>query len=54
MYILDTNVVAELRKAKSGKADSKVTAWALSVAASSLFLSVMTVLEMEKIGRAHV
>lgn len=47
MYILDTNVVAELRKAKSGKADSKVTAWALSVAASSLFLSVMTVLEME-------
>ena len=47
MYILDTNVVAELRKAKSGKADPRVTAWALSVAASSLFLSVMTVLEME-------
>jgi predicted nucleic acid-binding protein len=47
MYILDTNVVAELRKAKSGKANPKVTAWARSVAASSLFLSVMTVLEME-------
>ena len=47
MYILDTNVVAELRKAKSGKANPKVTAWAQSVAASSLFLSAMTVLEME-------
>jgi predicted nucleic acid-binding protein len=47
MYILDTNVVAELRKAKSGKANPKVTAWALSVAPSSLFLSAMTVLEME-------
>jgi len=47
MYVLDTNVVAELRKAKSGKADPKVTAWAQSVAASSLFLSTMTVLEME-------
>jgi predicted nucleic acid-binding protein len=47
MYILDTNVVAELRKAKSGKANPKMTAWAQSVAASSLFLSAMTVLEME-------
>jgi predicted nucleic acid-binding protein len=47
MYVLDTNVVAELRKAKSGKANPKVTAWAQSVVASSLFLSAMTVLEME-------
>lgn len=47
MYLLDTNVVAELRKAKAGKADRKVTAWAESVAPSSLFLSAITVLELE-------
>lgn len=47
MYLLDTNVVAELRKAKAGKADKGVTAWASSVAPASLFLSTITVLEME-------
>jgi predicted nucleic acid-binding protein len=47
MYVLDTNVVAELRKAKAGKADKNVTAWANSVAPASLFLSTITVLEME-------
>ena len=47
MYLLDTNVVSELRKAKSGKAHAKVIAWAASVSASSLFLSVVTVLELE-------
>lgn len=47
MYLLDTNVVAELRKAKAGKADISVTAWANSVAPASLFLSAITVLEIE-------
>lgn len=47
MYLLDTKVVAELRKAKAGKADRGVTAWASSVAPASLFLSSVTVLEME-------
>lgn len=47
MYVLDTNVVAELRKAKAGKADKNVTAWASAVAPTSLFLSSITVLEME-------
>jgi len=47
MYLLDTNVVAELRKAKAGKANKGVTAWANSVAPASLFLSSITVLEME-------
>ena len=31
MFVLDTNVVSELRKAKAGKADKNVTAWAASV-----------------------
>jgi predicted nucleic acid-binding protein len=47
MYLLDTNVVAELRKAKAGKADKGLTAWANSVVPASLFLSTITVLEME-------
>ena len=47
MYLLDTNVVAELRIAKSRKADQKVLAWANRVSPGSLFLSVITVLELE-------
>ena len=47
MYLLDTNVIAELRKATSPKIDQKVLAWANSISAASLFLSVITVLELE-------
>jgi predicted nucleic acid-binding protein len=47
MYLLDTNVISELRKAKTGKADSKVMAWAERVPTPSLFLSVITLLELE-------
>ena len=47
MYLLDTNVISELRKAKSGKADQRVLAWAQSVPASSLYISAITVLELE-------
>lgn len=47
MFVLDTNVVSELRKAKAGKADPNVTTWAAGVPASSLFISAITVLELE-------
>ncbi|WP_165226786.1 type II toxin-antitoxin system VapC family toxin [Aquisphaera insulae] len=47
MYLLDTNVVSELRKARSGKADAHVTAWANAVPAGSLFLSAIVVQELE-------
>ena len=47
MYLLDTNVVSELRKAKSGKAHPQVVEWAQSVAASTLYISAITVLELE-------
>jgi predicted nucleic acid-binding protein len=47
MYLLDTNVVSELRKARAGKADSNVAAWAESIPAASLFISVITVHEIE-------
>ena len=47
MYLLDTNIISELRKAKSGKANKNVVAWANSVSATSLFLSAITILELE-------
>jgi predicted nucleic acid-binding protein len=47
MYIIDTNVISELRKAKTGKADVNVIAWANTVKPASMFLSVITVLELE-------
>lgn len=47
MYLLDTNVIAELRKATSPKVEPKVLAWANSVPTASLFLSVITILELE-------
>ena len=47
MYLLDTNVVSELRKARAGKADENVVAWAAEAPAASLFLSVITIQELE-------
>ena len=47
MYLLDTNVISELRKAKSNKIDKNVAAWAGCVPTSTLFLSVITILELE-------
>jgi predicted nucleic acid-binding protein len=47
MYLLDTNVVSEMRKIRSGKADPKVAAWADSVEASDLYLSVISIHELE-------
>lgn len=47
MYLLDTNVVSELRKIRSGKADRHVAAWADSMDAADLYLSVITIQELE-------
>lgn len=47
MYILDTNVVSELRKVRLGKADENVAKWADSVATPDLYLSVVTIQELE-------
>lgn len=44
-YLLDTNVVSELRK--GAKADENVRAWAAGVPADAQFLSAITVLELE-------
>jgi len=47
MVLLDTNVVSELRKVRTGKAHPNVAAWSRTVSPSSLFLSVITVHELE-------
>lgn len=47
MFLLDTNVVSELRKARSGKAERNVVTWAASVPTARLYISVITVLELE-------
>jgi len=47
MDLIDTNLVSELRKVRSGKADPGVAAWADGVDASSLFLSSITLHELE-------
>ena len=47
MYLLDTNVVSEMRKIRPGKADPNVAAWADNVEASDLYLSVISIHELE-------
>jgi len=47
MFVLDTNVVSELRKVKLGKANTNVTAWAESIDAADLFVSAITIMELE-------
>lgn len=37
MYLLDTNIISELRKASSNKAHPNVLAWASEQEASSLY-----------------
>lgn len=47
MFILDTNVVSELRKARAGKANVGVSAWASAIPAIHLYLSAMSLHELE-------
>jgi predicted nucleic acid-binding protein len=45
MFLLDTNVVSELRR--PDKADPNVMAWASTISAASFFLSAISILEIE-------
>ena len=47
MYLLDTPVIAELRKAKAGKADTHVATWASGIASQNMFMSTLSLLELE-------
>ena len=48
MFLLDTNVVSELRKVASGKADDKVELWANATPALRTFISTITIFELER------
>jgi predicted nucleic acid-binding protein len=45
-YLLDTNVIAELRK--EARADAHVTAWFADLADEEIFLSVLTIGEIRR------
>ncbi|UQR65540.1 type II toxin-antitoxin system VapC family toxin [Bradyrhizobium sp. C-145] len=45
MFLLDTNVISELRR--PNKAHRNVAAWASSIPAASFFISVISILEIE-------
>lgn len=47
MHLLDTNVVSEMRKMSKGQADQNVAAWAQSIAPESMFISAITLMELE-------
>lgn len=47
-YLLDTNVISELRKVGDGKADPNVTAWISAQDARDLYISAITILEIER------
>jgi toxin FitB len=47
MYVLDTNVISELRQGKPNQSP-EVRAWAASQPANQLFLSAICLLELEK------
>jgi predicted nucleic acid-binding protein len=47
MFLLDTNVVSELRKAGSGKADPNVVAWLSARDAAACYVSAVTLMELD-------
>jgi predicted nucleic acid-binding protein len=47
MFLLDTNVVSELRKISLGRADANVTRWAERHDPDDLYISAITVHEVE-------
>lgn len=47
MFVLDTNVVSELRKVRTGKANANVAVWTTTVDATALFVSAITIMELE-------
>jgi hypothetical protein len=46
MYLLDTPIVLELRKARAGEAEAGLAAWAAGVARERLFLSAVSLVEL--------
>ena len=47
MFLLDTNVISELRKLGDGRADARVAAWVSGIDAASFYVSALTLMELE-------
>jgi toxin FitB len=47
MFLLDTNVISELRKTGDGRADPHATAWVAAHDARDCYLSCITAMELE-------
>ena len=47
MFLLDTNAVSELRKGRNVPSAAPIVAWASQVDEAALFLSAITILELE-------
>ena len=47
MFLLDTGIVLELRKARAGQSDPALAAWAAGIARQKLFISALNLLEIE-------
>ena len=47
MFVLDTNVVSELRKIRTGRSNKNVARWADTVDLEDLYLSAITIQELE-------
>jgi hypothetical protein len=47
MYLIDTNVISELRKVLIGKANAQVVSWVDSIDAAELYVSVITMHELK-------
>ena len=48
MYLLDTNIVSEIRKIQQGKANAHLTAWIKQIPINQMHISALTLLELEK------
>jgi predicted nucleic acid-binding protein len=47
MFLLDTNVISELRKTTENKINPRIKEWAETKMPSTMFLSVITIFELE-------
>ncbi len=48
MYLLDTNVLSEMRKVKQGRANSNLTKWLSMVDRDDLYVNVVVLMEIRK------
>ncbi|MCF7521493.1 type II toxin-antitoxin system VapC family toxin [Neisseria sp. ZJ106] len=48
MYLLDTNIISEMRKAKKGRANPNLTAWLAQTDSGYFYTSAIVAMELER------